>query len=153
MFENYSTISSVMHPDGMSKGWGREKRPTLGIPWFEGQSGPHSVVSAFQISRTNLAREPVTNFHGHWSIQIVPAKKVSSDWSMRISLTFMDQCLSNLSESSCLHRHRSIECSSLPWTILEDANKNSNLQDPFLTSLECGAVRCWCQLTSRVQKL
>ena len=43
----------------------------------------------------------VTNFQRHWSIRIPPE-------------SHMDQWLPNLSESSGLHWHRSIECSSLP---------------------------------------
>ena len=46
--------------------------------------------------------------------QTLSQNKAPRDWSIRISPeTHMDQCLPNLSESSGLHQHRSIECSSL----------------------------------------
>ena len=53
-------------------------------------------------------------FQGHWPIQIFPEKTAPRDWSIRISpAIYIDQWLPNVSESSGLHRHRSIECSSL----------------------------------------
>ena len=58
------------------------------------------------------------NFQYHCSIQMFPENKAPKDWSIRISLEIhMDQWLPNLSESCGLHRHRSIECSSLWLTI------------------------------------
>ena len=56
----------------------------------------------------------LTNFQGHWSIQSSPENKEPRDWPIQISLEIhMDQWRPNLSESSGLHRHRSLDCSSL----------------------------------------
>ena len=56
----------------------------------------------------------LTNFQGHWSIRISVKTRQNRGWSIRISPEIhMDQWLSNLSESSGLHRYRSVGCSSL----------------------------------------
>ena len=61
----------------------------------------------------------VTNFQGYWSIQLFPENMATRNWSIRIfSEIHIDQWLPNFSEDSGLHRHRSIECSSLQ-TIVE----------------------------------
>ena len=53
----------------------------------------------------------LTNFLGHWYMQIFPENEAQRDWS--ILDIHMDQWLPNLPESSGLHRYWSIECSSL----------------------------------------
>ena len=56
----------------------------------------------------------LTNFEGHWSLQIIIENKAPRHWSILISPEIhMDQWHPNLSESSGLHRHLSTECSSL----------------------------------------
>ena len=55
-----------------------------------------------------------TNFQGLWSIQIFPENNAPTDWSIRISPEIhVEQWLPDLSDSAGLHRHRSIECSSM----------------------------------------
>ena len=54
----------------------------------------------------------LASFKDHWSIRISLKTRQRSYWSIRISPEIhMDQWLPNLSESSGLHRYRSIECS------------------------------------------
>ena len=59
-----------------------------------------------------------TNFQRHWSVRMSLKRRQRGHWSIRISPEIcMDQWLSNLSEfeseSSGVHQHHSIECSSL----------------------------------------
>ena len=70
-----------------------------------------------------------TNFQGHWSRQIFPGSKAPRNWSIRISPEIhIDQWLRNLSESSGLHRYRSMKCSSVElmlWWRYINYRKNS----------------------------
>ena len=62
------------------------------------------------------------NFQRHWSTRISLKTRQRGHWSIRISPEIhMDHWLPNLSESSGLHRHRSIECSSLHVGFTKDS--------------------------------
>ena len=56
----------------------------------------------------------LTNFQHHWSMRVSLTIRQRGHWSMRISPEIRtDQWLPNLFESSGLHMHWFIECSSL----------------------------------------
>ena len=84
--------------------------PHLPVPQHAGKSHPW----------TNSSRREkrLTNFQRHWSIRMSMKTRQRGHWSIRISSEIrMDQWPPNLSESSGLHRHQSIECSSLKCLI------------------------------------
>ena len=88
-----------------------------------------NVEKSIPLTNTNLRRKLRTNFQRHWSIRISQKTKQGGNWSTRTSPEIhMDQWLPNLSESSGLHRYRSIECSSLKWGVTTKSDKTKLLQ-------------------------